>query len=569
MSTMESSGSSSPPSIHSDPFSAPPVESVETDVPVSCEVKTEPVDEVLESNDHAKNTTTSGTRDSGRYTRNYRSTYLVPVSDGNIGTGRSTYNRYELDRHNVDKNVKQIYRVSPYPALPAQLCNKMSPKKKQINIHDAKGKSIQHANNETGKRKGRIPKVAVLDKDIVDRIKSLSNPKRGQAEASISTCMKKNVEAPKTDPKSKLYISEKKTDQTIKHNSSTTTKGVDLNDSGEETGNKDNLVECRTKSGTVYYKYADPNSLSRDEFSVDTDAGDQASAKSRCRSSKENSLSRNQSNTVNTSAGFQGQKAAIQRKTLVDGETVEYNEQTVLEKWMASVAKTITETDKGERDNSVATNSTGTNMDDELEARKNEQMLSLGLTKKSDKPKDEQAAANSGKRRLRKRKKVDYSSVHIEKDDLDNSSDYDPLEEDQPTKKSRLVHANKGTNLKIDNSKLVTLPTSKSYSSTIAVRQDFDMEEVDDGVEHQVYFPPAGTVPVGVNSRYAHGNFLKVKYVTQSIKDRDGNVTVMTKRVPVRPRQFGLDERLQNRPSVYVCHPTAPIVKSVVRKPKY
>lgn len=256
---------------------------------------------------------------------------------------------------------------------------------------------------------------------------------------------------------------------------------------------------------------------------------------------------------------------------------------TVLEKYLANVYAAM-KTEKEVIDTGVGSSCA----EDRIEAEKNEQMFNLGLAKKSDIKTNtgDESTEKSGKRRLRNRKKVDYSS--IEKDDVDESSDYDPQDDLRPKKRFKSHNASKGRNLKIDSASLVTvgaqkksdqeprnlpnesyyLTEKKTCSTTIAVRQDQISNDVMNKTEAEetVYFPPAGSVPEGVNSQYAQGTYLKVKYVTETIKSADGNVTVISKRVPVRPRQFGLDERLKNRPAVYVCHPTAPVVKPVVRK---
>lgn len=219
-------------------------------------------------------------------------------------------------------------------------------------------------------------------------------------------------------------------------------------------------------------------------------------------------------------------------------------------------------------------------VDDNIDAQKKEQMFSLGLAKTTDIKSNEIGGVNnSGKRRLRTRKKVNYNSINIERTDLDDSSDYDPMEDAIPKKKLKSHSVPKGK--KIDTPSLVTLNQSGTkekiqneelvVSPTVAVRQDHVSNDYDNGIEsdERVYFPPAGSVPSGVNSQYAQGTFLKVKYVTETLTDADGNVTVISKRVPMRPRQFGLDERLKNRPAVYVCHPTAPVVKPVIGKRRH
>lgn len=216
-------------------------------------------------------------------------------------------------------------------------------------------------------------------------------------------------------------------------------------------------------------------------------------------------------------------------------------------------------------------------VEDNIDAQKKEQMFSLGLAKKTDiKANEIGGVNNSGKRRLRTRKKVNYNSINIERSDFDDSSDYDPLEDVIPKKKLKSHTASRGK--KTDTSGLGSLNESRTtekiqneklvISPTVAVRQDHMSNDYDNGIESEerMYFPPAGSVPSGVNSQYAQGTFLKVKYVSETITDADGNVTVISKRVPMRPRQFGLDERLKNRPAVYVCHPTAPVVKPVIGK---
>jgi hypothetical protein len=374
----------------------------------------------------------------------------------------------------------------------------------------------------TSKRKGRQPKVACLEKKIVDKIRNLSEQNcEGDSDSSSRKSLPEN--------QSISVVPEKQ-------NISAATEELSINNVSNDC-EKNNLVEYRTKSGTVYYKYANPNSVSNDEFSVDTDTDDTSHA-------------------VSSTKKYR--------------DKLKPATQTALENWMQRVS-TIVKTENEEPDNCQTTSTA----EDEQEAQKKEQMLSLGLTKTVDKSSlniEGNGPEKSEKRKLRARKKVDYLKESIEhSSDFDDDSDYIPYEGSR-----KKIKPTKGKSFKIEPSSLVTIGDKNDSlnqvkkdggSKTIAIRQELrNTEDDDDGYEETAYFPPAGSVPEGVRSRYAQGKFMKVKYVTESTRDARGNVTVVTKPVPVRPRQFGIDERLMNRPAVYVCHPTAPVVKPVVRK---
>lgn len=215
-------------------------------------------------------------------------------------------------------------------------------------------------------------------------------------------------------------------------------------------------------------------------------------------------------------------------------------------------------TDSGKTDNKA----NKTPHDQDSEAEKNEQMLFLGLTKTIDEDKrrlEEQSDPKANTRRLRSRKRVNYSK--------DDSADWDDLEEVVSPSCKKVAKKQKTTAVGEDvvNEVVTSKGKKTTYPSTVAVKKgiaDFDDEE-----EDKMYFPPAGIVPEGTRSRYAQGSFMKTKFVTESIHDRAGNVTVISKRVPVRPRQFGIDERLKNRPAIYICHPTAPVINPNTRAP--
>ncbi|XP_045215830.2 uncharacterized protein LOC123566062 [Mercenaria mercenaria] len=512
-------------------------------------IKTEPVDDFGDIN-------TATFDEPSKTEKDYRSTIAVPVSSHTLGVRQPAY-QYTLDSSVGERNFQQnaSYNISNaklYPALPAPKSKKTSPNSKNIEYvfpKNTDNKLPIEAKAGTGKRKrGRPAKAVHLEKDIVDKIRSFS----GQ-----------DLEKEK-NPKVGIKLNRVIPD---KHNFSTTTEELSVDKITEKAGNKGNLVEYKTKSGTVYYKYADPSSLSNDEFSVDSEEKDDVSY------DKEYSKVKNAKSTASSGSSTNILDVSYSRNEA--RESSESEGQTVLERWMESVSTIVKVENEADQPTSA--------VEDEIEAQKNEQMFSLGLTKKVDKNssyKEENVTEKSGKRRLRARKKVDYNRISAEQSDLDESSDYDPLEVVVVKKKFKSHTPVKGRNLKIDSESLVTIDPQRitnlgtkkpsEGSTTIAVRQDaknIDYDS-DSGAEGTAYFPPAGSVPHGVNSRYAQGTYMKVKYVTESIKDSRGNITVVTKPVPVRPRQFGIDERLMNRPAVYVCHPTAPVVKPVVRKPK-
>ena len=470
----------------------------------------------------------------------YRSTLLVPVSSQSCAgplSGQSSGDQvihYNLDsqvnfgKFKTSSSYKKVDNANTYPSLPAPKITRPLQKKTIVEYVYPKKSEIVESLASKPLKKGRPAKVACLEKTIVEKIRNLSDQ---SSEVDSGSNPRKN----QSGNKSGSVVPEK-------HNISAATDELATKKDSE----KNNLVECRTKSGTLYYKYADPNSVSNDEFSVDN-------------SSTIAETSTSKSSTENVSKKSKPTREGSQ------------------ENWMERVS-TIVKTEPAECDTSQGPSAE----EDDEEALKKEQMLSLGLTKTVDKTsvgkEEENGSEKTLKRKLRARKKVDYLRENIEhSSDLDEDGDFNPYDRNEVSRKRFKPNAPlKGKTLKIDPTSIVNIGRKNVNvdkqdlgSKTIAVRQDLrntDNDDDDDGYEETAYFPPAGSVPEGVRSRYAQGKYMKVRYVTESIKDSQGNITVVTKPVPVRPRQFGMDERLMNRPAVYVCHPTAPVVKQTVRK---
>ncbi|KAL4227981.1 hypothetical protein ACF0H5_013419 [Mactra antiquata] len=258
----------------------------------------------------------------------------------------------------------------------------------------------------------------------------------------------------------------------------------------------------------------------------------------------------------------QAGKTVKKRKSVSDNDDERINKSMTSKKregFKKSSKKHVSEHSYNASSEAESNSTKESSVSNDEDAEKNEQMLFLGLAKTIDEDKrklEQKSNSSSTGRRLRTRKKVDYS-----KDSIDIESLEDVQSDSEPKKKK----AKKET--------LVT-PTT--------VRGDFNddlipiRKRVNEGslvksvvknchIRGATYFPAAGTVPKGTKSAYATGSYLKTKFITESIEDKHGNVTVISKRVPVRPRQFGLDERLKNRPAVYICHPTAPVVNPCPR----
>lgn len=175
------------------------------------------------------------------------------------------------------------------------------------------------------------------------------------------------------------------------------------------------------------------------------------------------------------------------------------------------------------------------------------QMLSLGLkrTTNENETEDKASPENTSGRRLRKRKRVDYSQ-------LDGNSS---LDVDLPLNCS-------------EGAEQYFRMVNKNFNP-----RDIEVKEQIDILDKQ-YFPPAAIVPKGCNSRYAKGVVANTLMVTKSVSDKQGNTWVETKLAPKRKTIFQNHEGRKlpmeatsssivyrtKKPTIFVCHPTKPVI---------
>lgn len=445
-------------------------------------------------------------------------------------------------------------------------------------------------------KKGRPRKNANKKSSGVDKSKSILNLVHGKKMKLKGKKRKSGNQPTVTEIKNKPDLRQLETrsgvatgTETLSEQQNELQDDEDNNEGMIKTEPISNLVKCRTKSGVVYYKEVNPNNLSEDEFSANFDHADVGNISER---SKASSSGTESEDTVTNKLDSNLTMAVPAMSKQQDKWAENCNKDAVVDKIAGE----------------GISGATNTESDDETSQRK--QMFHLGLERKSDKMSaiPSKSSETSNKRRLRERKKVDYSK-------FEDGNDSCESEEVVPVKKAkkspgrsnlqfgeRYVEISQETknflNAKLSKQQAVLIKTEESGSenemkhssdylyeqkesspklkfpdtaltrraqgTTVAVVQSEDSDD-----EECAYFPPAATVPKGVRSQYARGNLLKLKTVTEQIYDKDGNVTVITKKIPLRPRQYGLDERLMNRPSVYICHPTAPVIKPVVKRKQY
>lgn len=182
--------------------------------------------------------------------------------------------------------------------------------------------------------------------------------------------------------------------------------------------------------------------------------------------------------------------------------------------------------------------------DSERETSLDSQMLSLGMKRKSKQDSSSQvdSSEKSGGRRLRKKKKVNYSLMDGDYDEsIDEELVQYPIEQcSSADDYFRMIKSDQGT---------------------------IYVEEKEEKTNDKQYFPPAAIVPEGCYSRYAQGIVANRRIVTKSTCDVKGNTWVETKICPERRTIFQNGGKKTKRPegegtaTFYICHPTRPVVR--------
>jgi len=175
------------------------------------------------------------------------------------------------------------------------------------------------------------------------------------------------------------------------------------------------------------------------------------------------------------------------------------------------------------------------------EAEKGAQMLSLGLKRKGQDLEGNEAETSerSGGRRLRKRKKVNYTL-------LDGEGSREMM---APIQLKDVEHRE--------------VVKKQDY------RSEYIVEQQELTTSKKQYFPPAASVPEGCNSRYANGIIAKTCVLTKSISDKQGNTWVETRTYPQRQTIYSgfASKRFQGqsgntgKQEFVICHPKQPVVK--------